>query len=169
MIDMSKPTLYDLTHDMRYVMDLIEDGAENLEEALQITKDNVANKLEGYGKIIKMYEADVTMFKEEEARINKKRKATENNIKRMKELLEYSLSVLEQDKVKSGLFTFAMQNNPPSVNITDADKLPKEYITTKTETVIDKRELLKHIKEELEKGSTVDGAELVQTKSLRIR
>lgn len=166
---MSKPTLFDLTTDMRYVMDLIDDGVENLEGALEITKENVENKLEGYAKVIKMYEADVTMFKEAEASLKKKRVTAENNIKRMKELVEYSLSVLGEKKVKAGLFTFAMQNNPASVDVTDIEKIPEEFKTEKSEIVVDKRALLKHVKEALENGEEVEGASLKQTQSLRLR
>lgn len=166
---MTKPTLYDLTTDMRYVMDLIDDGVENLEGALEITKENVENKLEGYAKIIKMYEADVEMFKAEEALLKKKRLTAENNVKRMKNLVEYSLETLGQKKVKAGLYTFSMQNNPASIDVTDVSKIPEEFKTEKHEIVVDKRALLKHVKEELEKGKEIEGVTLKQTESLRLR
>ena len=72
---------------------------------------------------------------------------------------------MEIDKVKTPLFTVALQNNPPSVNVIDEKLIPNDYRKTVTTTSISKKDLL----EDLKQGLIIDGVELKQIKSLRIR
>ena len=67
-------------------------------------------------------------------------------------------------KFKSGMFNFAIQKNPASVNITDENILPEDYLIPQPPKV-DKTSL----KEALKNGIEVPGAELKQTEGLRIR
>ena len=61
------------------------------------------------------------------------------------------------------LFTFALKNNPPKVEIVVPGLIPDEY-WVKQEPVIDKRKLL----EELKDGKKVPGAKLEKSKRLEI-
>ena len=67
-------------------------------------------------------------------------------------------------KFKAGVFNFAIQNNPPSVEIYDETLIPEQYLVEQP-AKIDKA----GIKELLKQGEEVPGAELKQTKGLRIR
>ena len=66
-------------------------------------------------------------------------------------------------KVKTKLFTVSLQKNAPSLEITDEKNIDDSYYIV--ERKLNKRELLSDIKE----GLIVDGVELKQTESLRIR
>ena len=66
-------------------------------------------------------------------------------------------------KVKTELFSFNIQKNTPSLEIRDEKNIDDSYYVI--ERKLNKRELLNDIKE----GLIVDGVELKQSESLRIR
>ncbi|MGJ0848295.1 siphovirus Gp157 family protein [Tissierella praeacuta] len=160
--------LYELTEMYQNIWDLIGDDEvdlEALEKALKDIEDNIEIKAENTAKLIKGIDADVEVIKAEEKRLADRRKALENKKEGIKTYLENHLRIMEIDKVKTPLFTVALQKNPPSVNILDEKLIPKDYIKTVTTTSISKKDLL----EDLKQGLIIDGVELKQTKSLRIR
>lgn len=160
--------LYELTEMYQNILDLISDdeaGNEALEKALEDIKDNIEIKAENMAKLIKNIDGDIEVLKVEEKRLADRRKALENKKENIKTYLENQLKIMEIDKVKTPLFTVALQNNPQSVNVLDEKLIPKDYIKTVTTTSISKKDLL----EDLKQGLIIDGVELKQTKSLRIR
>jgi hypothetical protein len=66
-------------------------------------------------------------------------------------------------KVEGQEFTFAVRKNPPRVEITDEAAIPAEFVSYTP--VINKAA----IKDSLEEGKSVPGAELVQTTRLDVR
>ena len=160
--------LYELTEMYQNVWNLIEDedvDIETLEMALNQIEENIELKAEGMAKLIKSIDGDVAALKEEENRLAKKRKTLENKQKNIKTYLEYQLIGMGIYKVKTPLFTVALQNNPPSVRFIDEALIPEQY-KVRTELVsIPKKLILDDIKQ----GKEVAGCELVQGKSLRIR
>lgn len=115
--------------------------------------------------LVKSIDSDVTALKDEESRLAKRRKALENKQTNIKLYLENQLKFMGIDKVKTPLFTVALQKNPPSVNILDDDLIPDEYKKTVTTITTSKKEIL----EDLKLGLIIPGAEIKQGKSLRIR
>ena len=70
-------------------------------------------------------------------------------------------------KVETDRFTARIQRNAPSLNVIDEDSIPDDwFVVPETKPRLDKRNLLKHIKET---GEIVDGVELKQTESIRIK
>jgi len=156
--------LYELNEAFQNIQALIEDGEEGLEDTLESINLAIEDKLENIGKVIKNLEAEANAFKEEEKRLVERRRSIENNIKRLKQYAEDSLKTTGQRKVKAGLFTFAIQKNPPSVKIHDEKLIPEQFFIP-VEPKIDKKTL----KEMLQEGAEIPGAELVQGEGLRIR
>ena len=160
--------MYELTEMYKNIWDLVGDDEidlDTLEKALSQVEDNIETKAESMAKLVKGIDGDVVALKEEENRLAKRRKALENKQTNIKLYLENQLRVMEIDKVKTPLFTVALQNNPPSVNILDEDLIPEQYKKTVTTTSIVKKDLLDALKE----GQVIEGAEIKQGKSLRIR
>ncbi|MBT2600909.1 MULTISPECIES: siphovirus Gp157 family protein [unclassified Oceanobacillus] len=158
-------SLYDLTQDFLQVQSLIDDGGEGLRDTLESIDLAIEDKLENIGKVIRNLDGEAEMLKAEEKRLSDKRKAIEANQKRLKMYVEDQLILTGKDKVKTGIFTFAMQNNPPSLKVLDEKILPKRFFIEQ-EPKLDKKAL----KEELKSiGHDMPGVELVQGKSLRIR
>lgn len=157
-------SLYDLTQDFKQVQSLIDDGGEGLQDTLDSINLAIEDKLENIGKVIRNLDGEIEMLKNEETRLADKRKALETNKKRLKAYVEDQLTITGKDKVKAGLFSFSMQNNPPSVNILDEEGIPEIY-RVEQKPRIDKKLLLSDLKN----GNEINGAELKQGRSLRIR
>lgn len=156
--------LYELNKAFQDIQELIENGQEGLEDTLESINLAIEDKLENIAKVIKNLEAEVKAFREEEKRLTERRRSIENNIKRLKEYAEESLRITGNQKMKTGLFTFSIQKNPPSVQVFNETIVPKEFFII-PEPKIDK----KKIQEAIKNGESVAGVELKQTESLRIR
>lgn len=157
-------TLYELNNDYMQVQQMIEDGAEGLDDTLEALQDAIEDKLEGVGKVMKNLEGEVTALKAEEKRLADKRKTIENNIKRLKEYAQDSMLATGNKKVKTHLFSFNIQNNPPAVNVVDEQLIPKNFYE-EVAPRLNKKTLL----EKLKAGESVPGVEMKQTESIRIR
>lgn len=155
--------LYELSLSFQEVQNMDLDP-EVMKDTLDSIEDAIENKAENIAKLIRNLESDVSAYKEEEDRLKTKRQATENKVKWLKTYLEDNMKLTGKTKFKSGMFNFAIQKNPASVNITDEKIIPEEFLIQQPPKV-DKTSL----KEILKRGIEVPGAELKQTEGLRIR
>lgn len=157
--------LYELTSNYKYVLDLADElDEQTLKDTLDSIEEPLKEKVDNTAKLIKAMENDVKAFKEEEARVKQRRQAIENNIKRIKERLQYDLESNELDKIEGETFKVSVQNNPVSVKILDEKMIPKGYFIEQ-EPKLNKKELL----DDMKRGEEIFGAELQQTRSIRIR
>lgn len=158
--------LLELTENYVKFFTMLEE-ADEITEELEEMADNlnveIEEKCDNYGKMIRNLEADVEAFKNQEKIFNEKRKSAENKVKWLKQNLQASMELQGRKKVKTDLFNFNIQKNAPSLEITDENNIDDSYY--RIERILNKRELLNDIKE----GLIVDGVELKQTESLRIR
>lgn len=158
--------LFELTEN--YVKFFTEfENADEITEEMQEMADNLNVEIEekcgNYAKMIRNLEADVEAYKNQEKIFNEKRKIAENKVKWLKQNLQASMELQNRKKVKTDLFSFNIQKNAPSLEITNENNIDDSYYVI--ERKLNKRELLSDIKE----GLIVDGVELKQTESLRIR
>ena len=160
-------TLYNLTNDYMNLLELAEDPDID-EQAFMDTLDGIEgaleDKAEGYAKVIRALEGDAAACDAESKRLRNKKQTIENNIKRMKTALQYAMEVTGKTKFKTPLFSFNIQKNGYSVSILDESKIPDKYLIPQ-EPQVDKRAIVADLKG----GEQYSWAELVQTKSLRIR
>lgn len=155
--------LYDLTIQQLQLLQMIEDGIDVL-DTLEANQEAINDKAEGYAKIIKMVEGHVATHKEEIKRLQGNVQSFENNIKRMKENVFQSMNDLGVKKIDGQLFKFAIQRNPPSVEVLDDSEIPKGYFVQPAPT-LDKKAVL----EELKLGHEIPGVQLKAGESLRIK
>lgn len=162
--------LYELVGEFRFV-EQIYNSAETEEEMLEAeqylieAEVGLTEKAENIAKWIKNLEAERDTFKKESDRLASKAKSFDNKVISLKRYLQDSLEVAGIDKVKGDLFTVSLQNNAMSLDIESIEHIPVEFRRT-PEPVVNKRELLKYIKET---GEVFKGVEVKQTKSIRIR
>jgi hypothetical protein len=161
--------LYTLTQEYQSLIDAMEESEdasadEGLHEALASISDAIETKAEYLARVIKTLEAEADALKNAADELSKKRKARENRADSIKRFLESALQSVGIDKIKGELFTVAIQQNNPSVLVTDEKSIPNEY-WIQQEPKLDRKLLLETIKA----GETVRGAEIQRTKSLRIR
>jgi hypothetical protein len=157
--------LYELNQSWLTISDMLEDNPTNetLQETFQAIQNSIEVKLEYLVKLRREHEANADKFKMEKDYFAKKQKVEENKATRLKEFLEYQLNLMGTKKAKAGLFTLALQKNPPSLQIDDEDIVPEEFWKIKKD--VDKTELKKWIAD----GNEVEGIRLVSSESLRVR
>ena len=134
------------------------DTLEGIQDAINVKAENIV-------KWMKNLEAESNAFKEESKRLADKAKAIENKRIRLKDYLESCMKNSNVEKLKAGLFSLNMQNNPPSVEIEDENKVPQQYRVPQPDK-IDKKAMLDDLKKGVDLGA---GIKLKQEKSLRIR
>ena len=156
--------IYELTDAYQQVITLMEEeGGADLADTLESIDDALELKLENTAKVIRTFEAQAEALKTEEDRMRKKRQTYQNNVDRLKSYIFEAMQATGKDKLKGVHVSLRLQNNPPSVNMLNAQAIPAHYLVEQPSTV-DKKAVL----QDLKNGIAVDGAELKQDKSLRI-
>lgn len=159
--------LYELTQAYQNIWSLVEDETMDLtvlESALQEIEANIELKCQNSAIILKGLEAEADIFRAEEKRLADRRRALENKASWLKGYIQRELESVGIDKVKAGVFTIALQNNPPAVEITG--EVPAEFVTIIPEQHQPDK---KRIAEYLKAGNLVEWARLTQGKSVRVR
>ena len=163
-------TLYELTADYLELLEMAEDP-DIEEDVLRDTMDGIGgaleDKAEGYAKIIRMLEGDAAACDAESKRLRNKKQTIENNIKRMKAALQYSMQATGKTKFKTALFSFGIQKNPASVVMDEQyiENVPERFLIRKDPEINRAA-----IKSAIKAGEDLTGlAHLEQTESLRIR
>lgn len=163
-------SVYELKNEFNTLWSILEDELADDEMILgawETAQEDLTIKLENCCKYIKNEEALIAGLKEEEERLNARRKAKENAIKRLKALMQDAMTAAGEKKIQCGTFTTFIQNNAPSVVVDEQyiENIPEEYLRIK-EPEIDKKKLL----EDLKSGKDLEGlAHLEIKQSLRIR
>ena len=155
--------LYELSQNYLAVQDM-DLEPETLKDTLDSIAETFEDKAENIAKLIRNLEADKKAFDEEEKRFKDKKQTADNRIKSLKLYLEDNMRLTGKTKFKTGVFSFAIQNNPPSVEVFDEALIPKQFLIAQP-VKIDRA----GIKELLKAGEEVPGAELKHSSGLRIR
>jgi uncharacterized protein YukE len=156
--------IYELSSAYQQIQMMIEDGQEGLTDTLESLNDAIEDKAVNYAKVMKNLEAQAKAIKDEEERLADRRRSLESNVKRLKESLQQSMIDVDMKKIKTELFSFNIQKNPPSVDVLNESLIPMEYFIP-VEPKLDKKAILADLKN----GVEVQGVEIKQGESLRIR
>lgn len=153
--------LYEITQAYENLASL--EDKEEVGKYLDLIEDEFNQKAENTVKVIKNIGADIKALRDEEKRLAQKRKSLQSNQDWLKFYLQNNMERLGDKRIKAGIFNINIQKNPPSVNIKNEKLIADDYFVT--EKKLDKKKL----KEDLKGGKEIDGAELTQGESLRIR
>lgn len=135
--------LFEISEDyLRLQEELEENGGELTEELagrLDIVVEQLEEKIKAYYYIIKLQEAQITLSKDEKARLNARQKAKENSIARLKDAVAVAVDMFgniePKKKSKSLSFTnlkvWLKETHP--FEITDETKIPDKYKTCSIE------------------------------------
>ena len=168
--------IYELTGELLSLMDKLYDEEINEDDLLQACEEvelAIEDKADGYAKILRNISADIKSIQAEERRLKERRQALEHRQAQLKYNLESSMRAIGKTKFKTDLFSFGIQNNPPSIKVEDSeafirwcqDNDREEFLKYKAPEV-DKTALKEAI---IKDGEIIDGVEVVQTEGLRIR
>lgn len=155
-------SLYAMTTAM---MDILEAEEVN-EEMMEAAFGAIVSKDNRIAYFIRDVESAIDAHKAEEKRIADRRKAMENKIKSLKGLIQMSMERLELDKIDTGVFKLAIQNNPAALEVIDREATPNAYRVIIPETWEPDNA---RIKDALKAGEEVAGYALKVGRSLRIR
>lgn len=164
-------TLYDLAEE-RVALDALLDMDEGEfgpeAEALEIElTGKLVTKADAFGGYVRELEATSGALGDEIKRLTERRDAIKNRAERLKRFGMMALQAMDRPRVEGTLFTLALQNNPPSVQIDVLPgALPLAFVRHVPEQYVpDKVAIGKALKA----GETIHGCSLVQTQSLRIK
>ncbi|WP_415337576.1 siphovirus Gp157 family protein [Clostridium perfringens] len=163
--------LYELTQNYRNLESLLDNLGEQegltvemIHGALGQVEDDINIKIENTCKVIKEIEADSIGIDEEIKRLSALKKQKENTVKKLKAYVEFEMNGIGLTKVEGKLFKISFRKSKV-VKVIDETKIPKEFIKIKTTETISKTDLGKALKN----GEIIEGAELVENKSLQIK
>ncbi|WP_419155613.1 siphovirus Gp157 family protein [Weissella minor] len=136
-------TLYELTAAYEEVFNRDDLDDETYIDTLEAIDTTIYEKADNYAKMIAQFEAENDAIKAQADRLTQRKKSNTNRIKAMKAALKESMERTDNKKINTELFSFGIQKNPPHVKGgISIDDVPKKYVKTKTETVIDKKEII---------------------------
>lgn len=164
-------SLYDLGDEVLALDDLaaMDDGewTPELAQLADEVLEKLVTKADSFGGYVRDLELRESLLDAEVQRLTVRKKAIANRVAWMKRYGCLVLQRMGRPRVEGTLFTLALQNNPPKVEVSVLpDALPAEYVRIVPEVhEIDKVALAKALKA----GVEVPGAVLVTSQSLRIR
>ena len=166
-------SIYEIGNEFATIWQLMEDGTlddATLAEVFENAKDDLADKLEGYCKLIKNLESDIDGLKAEETRLKARRQTMENTVKRAKEAMKAAMLTAGEKKIAAGSFTVNVQLNPPKLVLDEQylENIPEKYLIPQ-EPEINKRQMLEDLKAD-ESLKELEGiAHIEREESLRIK
>jgi len=160
--------LYELSQGYLVIQNMIDEESpdQDILNALQTIGGQIEVKAANMAGLMKSLESEADMLKTEEKRLSQRRKVRENAIANIKSYLQGAMEQMGMDKIKTPAWTFAIQNNPPAVQIMNEDEIPGKFLTLIPERYEINKKL---IAEALKSGEEVKGCELSRGRSLRIR
>lgn len=160
-------TIYELTEAYRQLLELAEDQYTDqavLADTMEALDGEIEAKADGYAKVIAELNAKAKTIKQEEDRLADRRKAIEKNARSIKERLERSMIAMNKKKIKTDLFSFNIQKNPPSLVIDKMDDVPEVFLISQPDKVNNGAIMMA-----LKSGAKYNWCHLAQSESLRIR
>lgn len=158
-------TLYEMTAAQKELYELMTSG-EIDEEVYADTLEGIgiAEKIEGYCVVENELSGDLQKIESEIERLNAKKSAIENNIKRLKLRLGDCLLSMDTKKYSAGTYT-VYRRETQQIIIDDLQKIPAEFMKTKVSETPNKT----LIKESIKEGKEVAGAHIQTNQSVSIK
>lgn len=114
---------------------------------------------------VKDVEMGLASIEDEIKRLRDMAAVADKKVEWLKQYLKSSMELMGEKEIKFGPHYAKIRNNPVSVNIIDESAIPKEFTQQVISTKIDKTS----IKEAIQAGVEVTGAELIQKTRLDIK
>lgn len=111
---MKKRSLYELTESYQILMDMVYDpevDEQTVKDTMEGLWGEIEDKADGYAKILAGIKSDIETLKEEEIRLNARRRALETRSQWLKDNLEANMRAIGKTKFKTALFSFNIQKN----------------------------------------------------------
>lgn len=123
-------TLYELQGEFQQLLSMIQDGEyteEELADTLEGLEGEIEIKADGYAKVIKEIEGNVSTIKAEIDRLSGKKSSLDSSIKRLKDSLEIAMRTCNKPKFKTDLFSFSIAKNGGKQSLDIYGDVPEMY------------------------------------------
>ena len=116
--------LFELTEQYQKLLSMVDDECDiqAIQDTLEGIEGMIADKAESIAKLIKSIEADERAIKAEEDRLKARREAFKEKAQIHQGISTKSAYIGRNRQAKGTMFTVSIQNNPPSVQIAEAQK-----------------------------------------------
>lgn len=142
-----------------------EEERDEILEILESAEGDLNGKADNFAKVIRMKEEEAKAFKAEADRLNARKSAAENVVKRLKSAMLDSMKMTGKTEIQTSIGKWRVQMNPVSCEVVDIEKVPRQYHIPQ-EDKIDKKTLLADYKAT---GELIDGVEFRQEQGIRFR
>ncbi len=146
---------------------LIDNGGEltpELENSLQINREQLESKGQCYGFIVKDLESDIDKIDGELKRLTALKSSRNKTIDKLKETISKAMELHEIEKLETPTLKISFRKSE-SVEVPDPNLLDKNYMVSKTTEQPDKEKIKYYLKQ----GVSIQGAILKQNKNLQIK
>lgn len=162
--------LYEIANEYQTALESIadEDTGEINEQALETLNALSADLKEkgiAIASFIRNIDADREAIDAESKRLAARKTQLAKRIDWLNNYLKSNMEACGISEISCPLFSIKMKTNPPSVNITDEDQVPPEYVKRREVVSIDKAQMLADLKN----GLFIPGVELKRGTRLDIR
>jgi hypothetical protein len=138
-------------------------------EAINDTLEGLSGEVRDKCRSVAMWRENQLLIvkakKELAKKIDAEAKSMELAANKMLDYLDFNMRLCGITEIDCEYFKIKYRNNPPSVEVTDPDLVPVDFIKTTTKESIN----LSEIKKEINAGRSVPGAQLVRGKTLQIK
>lgn len=159
-------SLYGLVQQANTISRMLAESGGEITPELEALMANVdvkmPEKIDGYHVVLERLEVEAKYWKDKSAAYALMAKAHTAMHDRIKDRLKDAMKALGVDEIKGHDVRFKLSNVKPALVI-DESKLDPSYTMVVTETVPDKE----RIRAALTEGAKIQGAQLVQSQSLR--
>lgn len=159
-------TLYNLKTEYLELLALLEDpdvSEETIRDTLTMVLEDIGDKVEDYGKVLRQMEADRDALKTEKMRLAARQQAIENGIDRLREGIKSAMLITNQKRIKTGLFTFGLSTRKKLVLDVADESVPWEFAKVKVTPDT------KKITDAMNKGDDIDWAHFEDSEVLTVR
>lgn len=147
--------LYEIASEYAKLMDS-DLEPEMLADTIEGMEGEFTDKIEQLIAIIKNESGYAENLREEGKSLNERAKVIENKIDNIKTYIASSLEMVGKKKIRAGIHQVTIRAPSESVEITDANAIPPEYVEYETTIKADKLA----IKHQLKSGISIPGAQL---------
>ncbi|HEM9634195.1 TPA: siphovirus Gp157 family protein [Streptococcus agalactiae] len=157
--------LYELNefYEKLQAMDLDDETFQDTLDSVDFQNDLESN-IEYFVKMKANADADAESFKNAKNQFYEKEKQAKAKSEKYKDIINHAMRMSNKKKLETDLFKITTRDSKV-VTITDETKIPLEYMDEK----VTYKPIKKAIKEAIESGKSVDGAELGFNESVVIK
>jgi phage host-nuclease inhibitor protein Gam len=159
--------LYEISDRYKNIQELLDNPdlpEVDILQALSKIDEEFDTKAENIAKLISALNSDIDGMAKEIKRLQNRKSVMEHRADDLKSYIYEHMKALNKKKIKGKLFTLSIQKNSPSVSVIDEGAVLGQYKIPQPPK-LDKKAILTDLK----RDKKIDGVEIKQGTSLRIR